>query len=163
MEKKKILFICKDNSIHSQLAEAMVNHFFGERLKAYSAGLEPVQVNPCVAKSLAEIGIDIAKHYSKSVNEFKAMQFDVIITLCDYAKTFKAHFPKCKKQLHITFKECCVPICCDYARKFYSCFPEYRKQLPGQFKDSTSEEEITACFSHLREKIFDWFEKEAIF
>ena len=166
-KKIKILFVCRDNSIRSPVAEALVNHFFSDRHEAYSAGIEPVEINPYVAKSLAKIGIDISKQHSKNINEFRTMQFDVIITLCDYVKTFSDHFPKSKKHLHIGLKEYCVPICCDYARKFCSCFPEYKKHFNKQFQDlsedDVSEEEIITYFSFLRERIFDWFEKEAIF
>lgn len=167
MGKIKILFICKDNSVRSQIAEAIVNRFFAERHEAYSAGIEPAEINPYAVKSLAKIGIDISKQRSKNIKEFSAVKFDVIITLCDYAKTRCAYFPECKKYLHIGFKEYCVPICCDYAKKFPFCFPEYKKRLHKQpqdlSEDLASEEEIIIYFGFLREVIFDWFEKEAIF
>lgn len=61
MGKIKILFVCKDNSVRSQIAEAMVNRFFAERHEAHSAGIEPIKINPYVVKSLAKISIDISK------------------------------------------------------------------------------------------------------
>ncbi len=167
MGKIKILFVCKDNSVRSQIAEAIVNHFFGDRYEAHSAGIEPLEINPYLAKVMSKIGINISKQYSKGLKEFQEMEFDVIMTLCDYVLSCAPPLPKAREYLHINFKEHCLPVSCDYAGKLKFCLPESCEYLPKHFsklsKDTASEEEIISYFHYLRERIFDWFEKEAIF
>jgi len=53
---------------------------YGDRYEAYSAGIQPTEVNPYVIRVMAEIGIDISDHRSKSVNEFLNKEFDYVIT-----------------------------------------------------------------------------------
>ena len=67
---KRVLFLCTHNSARSQMAEALVNHFWKDRFQAYSAGTEPGVVNPYAVKVMKEIGIDISDARSKNVNEF---------------------------------------------------------------------------------------------
>ena len=87
MEKTRVLFICVHNSARSQMAEAFLNQFAGERFAAESAGLEPGVLNPLAVKAMAEVGIDIANKKSKSVFDLykKGEQFDYVITVCDEA------------------------------------------------------------------------------
>ena len=56
--KKKVLFICIHNSARSQMAEAWLNHLFGDRFEAYSAGLEAGTLNPFAVAVMKEVGID---------------------------------------------------------------------------------------------------------
>jgi len=84
--KKKVLFLCTQNSCRSQMAEGLVNHFFKDRITAYSAGSSPAFVHPLAIKAMADIGIDISGQRSKSVDEFAGESFDVVITLCDNAR-----------------------------------------------------------------------------
>ena len=67
MEKTRVLFICVHNSARSQMAEAFLNEFAGERFEAESAGLEPGTLNPLVVKAMVEVGIDIAAKKTRSV------------------------------------------------------------------------------------------------
>jgi arsenate reductase len=82
---KRVLFLCTHNACHSQIAEALVNHFLGDRFKAFSAGTEATQLNPLTTRVMAEIGIDISGHRSKCLDEFSGQSFDYVITLCDDA------------------------------------------------------------------------------
>jgi arsenate reductase len=83
MNKTKVLFICTGNSARSQIAEAFLRAFAGERFEAYSAGLEPSQINPLTHKVMEEAGIDISKQYSKSLDEYLGkVVFDHVITVC---------------------------------------------------------------------------------
>jgi len=59
--KKKVLFLCTHNSARSQIAEGFVNALYGDKYEAYSAGIQPSQVNPYAIKVMKEIGIDISK------------------------------------------------------------------------------------------------------
>lgn len=99
---KEILFICTHNSARSQMAEALVNAFYKDKYKAYSAGTSVTSINPYVVKVLSEIGIDASKQRSKSINEFLGKQFDIVVTVCDHAKETCPFFPG-KKVLHKRF------------------------------------------------------------
>ncbi len=83
---KRIIFLCHQNSCRSQISEAIVNHYYNERLAAKSAGINPSEVNPYAIKVLKEWKIDTKNLYSKHMEEFKGQYFDYIITLCDELK-----------------------------------------------------------------------------
>jgi arsenate reductase (thioredoxin) len=83
--KKKILFLCTHNSCRSQMAEGLGNHYLADRMEAFSAGTEATRVNPLAIRVLAELGIDISGHRSKTMDEFTGEKFDYVITLCDDA------------------------------------------------------------------------------
>lgn len=83
--KKKVLFLCTGNSCRSQLAEAIVNARLGDSWEAVSAGTKPAgYVHPKAIAALAEIGIQHTGR-SKLADEFRSMDFDMVITVCDSA------------------------------------------------------------------------------
>lgn len=82
MAKERILFLCVANSARSQMAEGLARNLLGDRAEVMSAGSQPATVNPWAVKAMAEIGIDIAGHRSKSVDEFDPAALDLVITLC---------------------------------------------------------------------------------
>ena len=68
------------------MAEGLTNHFLGDEWQAYSAGTEPAgYVHPLAIKALAELGIDISSHTSKTADEFRQTVFDLVVTVCDDA------------------------------------------------------------------------------
>jgi arsenate reductase (thioredoxin) len=79
---KKILFLCVANSGRSQMAEGIAKNLLGNQGLIQSAGSKPSSVNPYSIKALAEIGIDISNHYSKSVADIDPSTVDTVITLC---------------------------------------------------------------------------------
>ena len=79
---KKILFLCVANSARSQMAEGLARKYFGDKALVQSAGSRPSRVNPLAIRALAEIGIDISRHRSKSVDEIDPSSVDTVITLC---------------------------------------------------------------------------------
>ncbi|MFZ5880650.1 MAG: arsenate reductase ArsC [Chloroflexota bacterium] len=82
---KKVLFLCTGNSCRSQMAEALVNARLGETWQAVSAGTKPAgYVHPKALAALSEIGI---RHEgrSKLADEFKGVDFDLVVTVCDSA------------------------------------------------------------------------------
>ncbi|MDD5596275.1 MAG: arsenate reductase ArsC [Candidatus Omnitrophica bacterium] len=169
MKRRRVLFICKDNSIRSQMAAAFLNTYFGDRYEAYSSGIEPLEINPYAAKVMKEIGIDLSSCRVRSIKGLEKEAFDCVITLCELTKTFPSCFPKDQKQLHKSFKDYCIPMCCDTLKKSGHCLPEimqgYRQSQKG-FPDSNvrwSEKEIINAFRNLRDEIFEWVEKEAVF
>jgi arsenate reductase len=83
--RKKALFLCTSNSCRSQMAEAIVNARFDEKWEAVSAGTKPAgYIHPKALAALAEIGIQHTGR-SKLVDEFRGMDFDLVVTLCDTA------------------------------------------------------------------------------
>lgn len=98
--KKKVLFLCTENSCRSQMAEGILRHLMGDRFEVKSAGTRPSVVNPVAIKVMAEIGIDISGHRSKSVEEFQGMIFDFVITTCDAARETCPVFPGRARRLH---------------------------------------------------------------
>lgn len=82
MPPTKILFLCVANSARSQMAEGLARAQFGDRAVVASAGSVPTHVNPRAIAAMAEIGIDITGHQSKSVDDIDPGRFDLIVTLC---------------------------------------------------------------------------------
>jgi arsenate reductase len=99
-----VLFICTHNSARSQMAEAFLNALCGDRYEAKSAGITPTQINPYVAKAMAEIGIDLSTHHSKSILEFQGQAFNYVITVCDVAREACPFFPG-EKEIHKSFPD----------------------------------------------------------
>lgn len=79
---KRVLFLCVANSARSQMAEGLARHILGGRIDAISAGSLPSAVNPYAVEAMAEIGIDISGHRSKSIDEIDTSGIDLIVTLC---------------------------------------------------------------------------------
>jgi arsenate reductase len=82
---KKVLFLCTGNSCRSQMAEAIVNARLGDTWQAVSAGTRPAgYVHPKTIEALSEIGI---RHEGKSKrpDEFREIDFDLVVTVCDSA------------------------------------------------------------------------------
>ncbi len=100
--KHSIVFICTHNSARSQLAEGLVNHYFGDSWEAGSAGTEQTFVKPPAIEAMAEAGIDISHHSSKTIEAFQSKQFDVVVTVCDNAKESCPFFPG-NKVIHHSF------------------------------------------------------------
>lgn len=80
---RKILFVCIENSNRSQMAEAFANLLGGENIQAFSAGSNPSgRINPKAIAALKELGYDLNKHHSKSLEEIKEQApFDVVVTM----------------------------------------------------------------------------------
>ena len=103
--KKRVLFICTHNSARSQIAEGVMNKIHGKGFEAFSAGTEPSSVNPFAVDVMAEIGIDISRHRSKSAEEFLEQDFDYVITVCDQANEACPFFPGGKERIHKGFMD----------------------------------------------------------
>lgn len=129
--KKKVLFICTHNSVRSQMAEGFLNALYGDRYEGLSAGIEPTQINPYAVKVMAEIGVDISMHRSKSIEDFRGKNFNYVVTVCDHAKEICPFFPG-KNILHKGFED------------------------PSDFKGT--EDEILKEVRRVRDEIKDWIE-----
>jgi arsenate reductase len=85
-DRSEVLILCTGNSCRSHMAEGLINHYLGNEWQAYSAGTEPAgYVHPMAIAALAEVGIDISGHTSKSTEEFRDKPLDWVITVCDDA------------------------------------------------------------------------------
>jgi protein-tyrosine-phosphatase len=81
-EKKKLLFVCVENSCRSQMAEAFARMIGGDSVEAYSAGSRPSGVvNPKAIESMREIGYDLGSHTSKSLDDLPDVQWDFVATM----------------------------------------------------------------------------------
>src|SRR5438128_1378420 len=103
MQPKKILVLCTGNSCRSQIAEGYLQHFAKDKAIVYSAGIETHGVNPRAVKIMKGDGIDISHQTSNHINEYRNIDFDFVITVCDHAKEKCPYFPSSAKQLHHNF------------------------------------------------------------
>ena len=105
MSKRKVLFLCTGNSCRSQMAEAIINARLGETWEAVSAGTKPAgYVHPKALAALAEIGIQHAGR-SKLVDEFRGVDFDLVVTVCDSAAEECPVWLGKGKRLHHSFPD----------------------------------------------------------
>lgn len=132
-EQKRVLFICTHNSARSQIAEGLMNTFYGDDYIAWSAGTEPTQVNLYAIRVMEEVGIDVAGHYSKGMESFLEQDFDYVITVCDHANEVCPFFPDGKERIHKGFQD------------------------PSTIEGP--EEEKLAGFRHTRDEIKTWLEQ----
>lgn len=82
---KKVLFVCTANSARSQMAEALLRQFAGDRFEVFSAGTEPSEVDPRTLAALKDFGLETQGLVSKSIESLGAQHFDYVISLCDKA------------------------------------------------------------------------------
>ncbi len=101
---KNILVLCTGNSCRSQMAHGYLDSLQNDKAIIYSAGIETHGLNPSAVSIMAEDGIDIGKHTSNHVDEYKEIDFDFIITVCDHAKENCPFIPsKNAKRIHHNF------------------------------------------------------------
>ena len=87
------------------MAEGLLRDIAGEQFEVFSAGVAPKTVRPEAVEALAELGIDISTHRSKSVDEFLGQEFDYVITVCDNANEQCPVFPGDAKRIHWSFAD----------------------------------------------------------
>lgn len=107
MAKIKVLFLCTGNSARSQMAEAFLKKYAGDKYDVYSAGIEPQEINPLTREVMQEIGIDLRDQYSKHVNVYMGkMHFGYLITVCsDAEEKCPSAFPGVGNRLHWFFED----------------------------------------------------------
>lgn len=103
----KVLFLCTGNSCRSQMAEAFLRKYGGDQFEAFSAGLQPTEINPFTYKVMAEVGLDLAGQRSKSVDEYLGKElFQYLITVCDDAdKNCPTVWPGVSTRMHWSFED----------------------------------------------------------
>jgi arsenate reductase len=125
--KKTILVLCTGNSCRSQMAHGYLQHFGGDAVEVFSAGIETHGVHPRAIATMKEDGIDISDHTSNHVSEYEGKEFDYVITVCDSALENCPYVPARIKVLHHDF--------------------------PDPAKATGTEEEIRNAFRSVREMI----------
>ncbi|SIQ22432.1 protein tyrosine phosphatase [Chryseobacterium sp. RU37D] len=103
--EKKILVLCTGNSCRSQIAEGYLRYFAQNKAEVYSAGIETHGVNPKAIATMKEDGIDISRHTSNNIDEYKNIDFDFVITVCDNARENCPYFPTKAKVFHHNFQD----------------------------------------------------------
>jgi arsenate reductase (thioredoxin) len=140
MEKTRVLFICVHNSARSQMAEAFLKKFAGERFEAESAGLEPGVLNPLAVKAMGEAGIDISANPTRCVYDLLHQErlYGWVITVCDESQA-----------------EVC-PIFPGVSRRQHWSFPD-----PAAFTGSDKEklEQVRKLRDRIAGKVKEWLEE----
>ena len=126
----KILVLCTGNSCRSQIAEGYLRHFANQKAEVYSAGVETHGVNPKAIATMQEDGIDISNHTSNNIDEYRNIDFDFVLTVCDNAKELCPFFPTKAKKFHQNF--------------------------PDPAKATGTDEEIDGQFRQVRKQIKDY-------
>ncbi len=105
MTKVKILFLCTGNSCRSQMAEGWARALKGDRIEPFSAGLEAHGLNPTAVRVMAEAGVDISGHASKTLDAVKGGEFDAVVTVCGDADERCPAFPGGTRKVHHGFDD----------------------------------------------------------
>ena len=87
------------------MAEGWARHLHGDTIEAYSAGIEKHGMNPCAVHVMAEAGVDISQHSSKTLDELAYLTFDSVITVCGHADEHCPVFPGKTKVIHVGFED----------------------------------------------------------
>ncbi|SHM10721.1 arsenate reductase ArsC [Hymenobacter psychrotolerans] len=104
-DKKNVLVLCTGNSCRSQLLHGYLEQALGDRATVHSAGVEVHGLNPRAVQTMAADGVDISHHTSNHVDEYAAVPFDYVLTVCDHANEVCPVFPSSAKKLHHNFPD----------------------------------------------------------
>ncbi|MHC8381841.1 arsenate reductase ArsC [Pseudomonas sp. LB3P14] len=104
-DKNRVLFFCAKNDVRSLLAEALLRHTDSTHFEAFSAGLEPGEVDPRTLESLEHIGIETNGLRSKLISEFEGQQFHYVITLCDKSSEEASRMPSSGEVIVWSFED----------------------------------------------------------
>lgn len=137
MDKIKILFVCIHNSARSQMAEAIINHYYSDKFIAESAGFEAGTLNPFAVEAMKEWGIDISQNKTDQVFDLfkQGRLYSYVITVCDESNAEKCPvFPGVTKRLHWSFSD------------------------PSAFNGSVEDKKLFTCNvrDDIKEKIDQW-------
>jgi len=121
----KILFLCTGNSCRSQMAEGWTNHIHKGSIPAFSAGTAPKGVDPLAVEAMKEAGGDSSSQRAKHLDEFKNIEFDFVITVCDRAReSCPLYWGKAKK-IHAGFDD--PPFLAQSAKTKEEALAHYRR------------------------------------
>lgn len=127
---KRILILCNENSTRSQMAQEFLKRITFNRVEVLSAGIKAKSIHPLAIKVMSELGIDISKNETKTVNKFYHDRFDYVITICDEARE------KCPE--------------------FQGSFTKIHKSIEDPTKIKGSEQDKLEGFRNVRDNIKEW-------
>jgi arsenate reductase len=104
-QKTTVLFVCTANAARSQMAEGYLRAKYGDRYEVFSAGTRKARVSTRAITVMKEIGIDIAHHQSKTIDEVSELSFDIAVTLCDNARRACPVIPNAALTIHKGFDD----------------------------------------------------------
>jgi arsenate reductase len=87
------------------MAEGWARHLKSDIIMAFSAGIEKHGMNPYAVQVMAESGVDISRHYSKTLDDLKGVVFDYVVTVCGHANEHCPLFPGKTRVLHVGFED----------------------------------------------------------
>jgi arsenate reductase len=128
----KVLILCTGNSARSQMAEGLLRDMGGDGMQVASAGVAPTHVRPEAVAVMKEIGIDISKHTSKSIDQFLTEFFDFVITVCDNANQHCPMFAGAGRRIHWSIEDPAVVTGSDETR--LEAFRLAREELRGRLE-----------------------------
>jgi arsenate reductase len=105
VSKLKVLFLCTGNSCRSQMAEGWARHLKSGVIEPYSAGIETHGMNPHAVTVMAEAGVDLSGHHSKTPADIGSVEFDYVVTVCGHADENCPVFPGATKVIHVGFED----------------------------------------------------------
>ena len=103
--KKNLLIISSKNSCRSQIAHGFFEKYGKDTLNVYSAGIESPGINPMAIQFMSDVEIDISKYTSNQLQEYKDIEFDFIITICNHSRENCPYFPSKAKRFHQHFDD----------------------------------------------------------
>ena len=103
--RRRVLFLCTHNSARSQMAEGLLRYLAGDSFEVTSAGTEATRVRPQAIEVMGEIGIDISRQESKTLERYLREPFDYVISVCDDANEACPVFPGAESRLHWSFRD----------------------------------------------------------
>ena len=136
-KKLKLLFLCTGNSCRSQMAEGWARQLKGDRIEAFSAGIETHGLNPNMVKVMDEAGVDVTEQKSENIRDFADTQLDVVVTVCGHAHETCPVFPANCKVVH-------------------SGFPDPPKMAKELSEKGGSEEAQLDCYRKVRDEIKEY-------
>jgi protein-tyrosine-phosphatase len=81
-DRRRVIFVCVENSNRSQMAEAFARIHGGDRVEAVGAGSRPSgRINPKAVEAMREVGYDLTRHRSKGLESFNGKSFDAAVTM----------------------------------------------------------------------------------
>ena len=132
-KRERILFLCTGNACRSQMAEGWTRHLAGDRYEVFSAGVERHGLNSLAVRVMAEAGVDISGHVSKTLDELDDLDFDRVITVCGNAAERCPIFPGATRVIHHGFED-----------------------PPALARDAATEEEALVHYREVRDAIRDF-------
>jgi arsenate reductase len=141
VDKPRVLFLCISNSARSQMAEAFLRFYAGDKYEAYSAGIESAEIHPLTRKVMSEIGFDLSGQYSKPLTEYMGkVFFSYLITVCGEAdKKCPTTYPGMGERIRWSFDD---PV----------AFQGTEEQKLAKFRETRDQ---------IKQKVREWVDEQA--